>query len=190
MPAWGGYERYDGRVKPSAGTYTIIQVVSFTNEPSLGDVVTQAVSGATGVVIAVVPTSNYFAVTKVTGTFDTTNSITIPGPTIIGTATAQTVTISSKVNAQYINLAADEYRNNILAVPGSGPVRGVASRIVSGTKEVYAFRDNAGATAVDLYKDSSSGWTQVIFLFRDHLGLTKDPAFHDNVLYILLESQE
>ena len=27
----------------------------------------------------------------------------------------------------------------------------------------------------------------VMFLFSDHLGMTKDPAFSDNVLYILLE---
>ena len=30
-------------------------------------------------------------------------------------------------------------------------------------------------------------WSNVMFLFSDHLGLTKDPAFSDNVLYILLE---
>jgi hypothetical protein len=31
-------------------------------------------------------------------------------------------------------------------------------------------------------------WDSVNFLFTDHLGLTKDPAFTDNVLYLLLES--
>jgi hypothetical protein len=31
-------------------------------------------------------------------------------------------------------------------------------------------------------------WNQVIFLFSDHRGITKDPAFTDNLLYILLES--
>ena len=30
-------------------------------------------------------------------------------------------------------------------------------------------------------------WTRVTFLFRDHLGLTRDPAFLDNLLYMLLE---
>lgn len=30
-------------------------------------------------------------------------------------------------------------------------------------------------------------WDHVMFLFSDHLGLTKDPAFTDNILYILLE---
>ena len=31
-------------------------------------------------------------------------------------------------------------------------------------------------------------WNQVLFVFSDHLGLTKDPAFTDNILYFLLES--
>jgi len=31
-------------------------------------------------------------------------------------------------------------------------------------------------------------WTQVHFIFSDHLGLTKNPVFTDNVLYFLLES--
>ncbi len=30
-------------------------------------------------------------------------------------------------------------------------------------------------------------WSTVTFLFTDHLGLTQDPAFTDNVLYLLLE---
>ena len=30
-------------------------------------------------------------------------------------------------------------------------------------------------------------WRQVSFMFRDHLGMTRDPAFSDNVLYLLLE---
>ena len=31
-------------------------------------------------------------------------------------------------------------------------------------------------------------WTQVLFLFSDHLEMTEDPAFIDNLLYFLLES--
>jgi len=33
-------------------------------------------------------------------------------------------------------------------------------------------------------------WSSVMFLFTDHLGLTKSPAFSDNVLFILLEEQK
>jgi hypothetical protein len=35
---------------------------------------------------------------------------------------------------------------------------------------------------------SPIGWTGVTFLFADHLALTRDPAFTDNVLYRLLEA--
>ena len=31
-------------------------------------------------------------------------------------------------------------------------------------------------------------WRHTLFLFSDHLGLTKDPVFTDNVLYWLLEA--
>ena len=37
--------------------------------------------------------------------------------------------------------------------------------------------------------ESPIKWSNVMFLFTDHLGLTKSPAFSDNVLYILLEEQ-
>jgi len=35
---------------------------------------------------------------------------------------------------------------------------------------------------------SPIGWQQVLFLFSDHRNITDDPAFTDNLLYILLES--
>lgn len=51
-------------------------------------------------------------------------------------------------------------RTAIQKVPGSGSVLGVVS-IATSQNNVYAFRLNAGATAVDLYRNSGSGWTQV-----------------------------
>ncbi|MFT7463485.1 MAG: hypothetical protein ACI9EF_001829 [Pseudohongiellaceae bacterium] len=35
---------------------------------------------------------------------------------------------------------------------------------------------------------SPIGWSQVLFLFSEHLDLTSDPTFIDNLLYLLLES--
>ena len=35
--------------------------------------------------------------------------------------------------------------------------------------------------------DSPIGWDRVTFLFQDHLGLTADPTFADNILFELLE---
>jgi hypothetical protein len=34
---------------------------------------------------------------------------------------------------------------------------------------------------------SPIAWHQVVFLFTDHKGLTEDPAFSDNLLFLLLE---
>lgn len=157
----GGYERYDGHPSPSSADYTVVQVVSFTNTPSVGQTITQATSGATGYIIVV--GSNYVVVTKVTGTFDETSSITTPGPVAIGTATIATVVFTSLQSAQYLNLAADVYRSDISAVPGSGAVLGVVSTIFSGLDYVYAFRANVGNSAVDLYQATAGGWVQVPF---------------------------
>ncbi|UCD32771.1 MAG: hypothetical protein JSV38_02450 [Desulfobacterales bacterium] len=36
---------------------------------------------------------------------------------------------------------------------------------------------------------SQISWDQVLFLFSNHLDLTRSPAFTDNLLYFLMESQ-
>jgi hypothetical protein len=56
-----------------------------------------------------------------------------------------------------VGAARDAARAAITEVPGSGPVRGVW--IHQGS--VYAFRDNAGATACVMHQASASGWTAV-----------------------------
>ena len=38
------------------------------------------------------------------------------------------------------------------------------------------------------FLQSPIGWHHVTFIFEDHLGMTMDPMFTDNVLYLLLES--
>jgi hypothetical protein len=134
--------------------------VSFTNTPSTGQTLTQATSGATGVIFYV--GSNFVLVTKVTGVFDDTNAVSV-GATPIGTATTTTVLATALEDAQYLNLAADVYRADINPVPGSGAVLGVVGAIFAGVDYMYAFRANVGATAVDMYQSSGSGWTQVTF---------------------------
>lgn len=159
-----GYERFDGRFSPSRATYVVVQVSSFTNVPTVGQTLTQATSGATGKIIAISNVSGayYCVVTQVTGTFNTTNNVLV-GATPIGTAITNTAIISSLLNAQYLALAADVYRALIGAVPGSGAILGVVAMVFSGVDNVYAFRANAGGTAVDLYKSSAAGWVNVPF---------------------------
>ena len=156
----GGYERYSGQPSPSAATYYIVQVVSFTNTPTTGQTLTQATSGATGVIFYV--GSNFVLVTKVTGAFDDTHTVAV-GATPIGTATTTTTIATSLEDAQYLNLAADVYRADINPVPGSGAVLGVVGAVFAGVDYLYAFRANAGASAVDMYQSSGAGWTQVTF---------------------------
>lgn len=161
-----GYERLDGRAKPSAATYTIIQLtpLGFNAGPGIGDVITQLVSTATGKIIALVYSPvPYIVVTQVTGTFDATHDI-MNGLFLVGTATTLTVSLDAQTKAIYKAAAADVYRALVGAVPGSGPVRGVVGMDFAGVDHVYAFRNNAGATASALYKATGSGWTLVPFL--------------------------
>lgn len=155
-----GYERYDGRTAPSGASYVICQVTAFTNTPTAGQTLTQTTSGATGVIIAL--GSNYIVMTKVTGTFDDSHEVHVGG-TSIGTATAITVSITSLLAAQYTNLAADQYRADIAAPTGSGAILGVAGLTISGVDYMYCFRANAGNTAVDLWKATTGGWSQITF---------------------------
>jgi hypothetical protein len=158
-----GYERTDGHAAPSAASYQLVQVSSFTNVPAVGQTVTQAVSGATGTIFMVVTGATpYLALTQVTGGFDTTDVLTTPGPVTVGTAVPVTASLSAETDAQYTSAAADVYRALIGAVPGSGPVFPVAM-IFLGVDNLYAFRANAGNTATLLYKATSSGWALVPF---------------------------
>lgn len=175
-----GYERIDGHAAPSAATYTIVQIggpadftsdftsdftiapTTFTNVPSVGQVVTQAVTGATGTIIGVVVSPvAYIAVTAVTGIFDNANLLSTPGPIAVGSAVAQTVSLTAKTKAIYAAAAADVYRALIGKVPGSGSILGVVAMAFAGVDQLYAFRANAGATAALLYKASPAGWVLV-----------------------------
>jgi hypothetical protein len=84
-----------------------------------------------------------------------TGASVVPRATVATTSAASTIT--DAIAATYTAAAADVYRTAILAVPGSGSIRGVT--YLNGV--VYAFRDNAGGTAGAIYKSSSSGWVAV-----------------------------
>ena len=164
-----GYERFDGRPSPSAANYNIL-VCTFTATVTVGQTVTGSTSGATGKVIAVNATS--LVITRETSFFvagDTLNN----GGGFVGTVTAvQGVSADGLTDAQYQNLAADDYRADIQAVPGSGSILGVG--YYNGT--LYAWRNNVGATAAVMYRSSSSGWTAVT--------LGKTLSFNSGILAI------
>lgn len=162
-----GYERFDGRAAPSAASFVIVQVASFTNVPAVGNTIAQAVSGATGTVAAVsnLPGLFYLIVTRFTGSFDGSHAITNTTTSqAVGTATPSTVILSSQQTAQYTAAAAEICRALIQPVPGSGPVLGVAAMTFAGVDNVYAFRANAGGTAVNIWRASGAGWVLIPLL--------------------------
>ena len=151
-----GYERFDGQMSPSNATYALLGFTTFTNTPAVGSTITGGTSGATAVVIAV--GSDYVAYTKSVGVFQSGESISV-GATPIGTISTLGGTVTALNDAIYQAAAADVYRADINVVPGSGAVLGV--KVFN--DKLYAFRANAGGTAVEMYVESPSGWSLVPF---------------------------
>lgn len=149
-----GYERFDGRPNPSDAKYSIL-ICSLTSAPVVGDTVNGATSAATGKVIAV--SGSDVAITRESGTFAVGENLRV-GVTVIGTITSSGGLASSGLlDATYLHLAANDYRADIAAVPGSGSICGVA--YYKGV--VYAWRNNVGGTAMAIYKSTGSGWSAV-----------------------------
>lgn len=162
-----GYERFDGRSAPSAASFSIVQISGTIAGQYIGRVTTPytlvgTVSGTTSKLIWI--GSNYYVVTSVVGGFTVGDILNDSAGNPYGIVVAQTVVPTNQETALYTSVAADYYRSLVLEVPGSGPVRGVAVLTINGTDEVFAWRDNAGATAGAIYKATTSGWTAVTLL--------------------------
>lgn len=157
-----GYERHDGRPAPSASSYAVINL-TISGAFAVGNTVTGGTSGATGVVLAVVASAGatpaYLVLTKVVGVFVTAENLKVAGVTQGVSSSAATTdgAASALLHAQYNALAADNYRADILAIPGSGATLGV----VRFNGVTYGIRNNGGATAAAIYKSSGTGWTAV-----------------------------
>jgi hypothetical protein len=149
-----GYERFDGRPSPSAALYNIL-VCTLTGTVAVGNTVTGQTSAATGKVIA--QTGNQVVLTRQTGVFVLGENILVSAAVVGVIDSIQGIAFDGYQDAVYRNLAADDYRADITAMPGSGSVLGVA--ILAG--RVYAWRNNLGATAAVMYRATSSGWTAV-----------------------------
>ena len=149
-----GYERFDGRPSPSDALYLIL-VCNITGTIAVGDSVLGSSSAATGKVIAV--NGNDVVLTRVSGEFVAGELLNISGNFEAEVTLVQGPSADGLEDATYKALAADDYRADIQEVPGTGSILGVA--LYNGT--VYAWRNNAGGTAADMYKSTTSGWTQV-----------------------------
>lgn len=158
-----GYERVDGRSAPSAASFTIVQVdaMVYAEGPAANKVIANVFGPGGGNAVWFGP--NYFVLTNVTGTFGVGHQLQDIFANYIGVVVDQTVVPTAEEIAKFTNLAADYYRALIQPVPGSGNTRGVAVLPISGVDTLFAWRDNVGGTACDIYKATTSGWAAVPF---------------------------
>ena len=148
-----GLDAYDGRTAPSSAAYVMLQCSATISGISIGDTVEGSTSAATGKVIYI--SGDKIAMTRISGTFvvEDLEVSSVVKATVSNTAPA----IDGFVENTIYKLAADDYQADITKVPGSGRVRGLAVL----NDEVFAWRDNVGATAMVLHKATSGGWTAV-----------------------------
>lgn len=168
----GGFERFSGQPRPSDAAYKILQTTAAVSGVVVGNTVNGQTSGATAVVIAI-RSSTELVVTKVTGTFTAAENVRVI-TTVVGVFSRLADDSTSIEDNTYSALAATVYRTDIAAVPGSGAIRGIAAL----GSTVYAFRDNAGGTALEIYKSAIGGWTLVPMMreLSFNLGSGTEPA--------------
>ena len=158
-----GYERFDGRTSPSDAVYSIIGI-TLTGSISVGDTVTGVTSTATAKVIAV-PDATSIVVTKIAvDTFESGEVLNVGGsPQATTTSLALPSSASTTLlHAQYKNLAADSYRDDIAVPTGTGNILGV----VRFGGVTYCFRNNVDGATADLWKSTTAGWSQIT-LFKE-----------------------
>lgn len=154
-----GYERFDGHPSPSAANYWFINLNSIGGI-AIGDSLTGSSSGASCKVLLI--NGSTIVVGRVSGTFKIGEALLNSSNYGVGLVDGLPQISAAAIpddDATYLQLAANDLRNDILSVPGSGPIRGV--KLYRST--VYAFRDNLAATAGQMYKSTSFGWSRVQF---------------------------
>jgi hypothetical protein len=153
-----GFERADGRPSPTLGNYWFMKI-TLTGSIAVGNTVTGGTSAATGKVLGLY--SGVLVLGRITGTFVANEALRVAGVTQATSLTNAAINGASMPSddADYALLTANDLRADIQKIPGSGAPRGV----VIFNDIVYGFRDNAGGTAGDLYKQTTGGWVQVTF---------------------------
>ncbi len=153
----GAFERFDGRPRPSDASMRVFQCNAGFTGVTVGQTINGQTSGATAKVIAL-RGSNQLVVTRITGTWQTGENVRVV-TTVVGVLNSDGSDFTGFDENSFLALAAADYRTDIGGVPGSGPIRGIAAL----GSTLYAWRDNAGVTACDIYKSTSAGWVLVPF---------------------------
>lgn len=156
-----GYERFDGRTKPSAASFTYMDLTSVVpgNYPAVGATVTGDSSGATGRVLVDVTATPGIALGRVTGTFIASENLS--SGSVFGAVLDSPFVDLAPDDTQlqtYEKAAADDLRTLITVVPGEGSILGV----VPFDGVTYAWRNKTGGATAGMYKSSAAGWVEVV----------------------------
>ena len=148
----GGFERFSGKTSPHTAAYVLLEATGGFTGVTAGNTLTGDTSGATGTVVYV--TATRIGLTKVGATPFEAEVVKV-GATTVGTVTETEPTIDGFLDNELAELAANNYRADIAALPGTGAVRGVAVL----NSIIYGWRDDAGT--LKTYKSSAAGWVNV-----------------------------
>lgn len=160
-----GFERYNGRTAPSEASFWTLDFDAGSTEIVVGNTVTGGTSGATGYVLIVYDVTGAWSGTAagtlilaaVTGTFQDNEDLEVSAsPCAVANGTAAVDEADTDTLFTTWKEATMAYQRTLIAPPtGSGALRGAG--VHNGS--VYAWRDNAGATAINGWKASATGWT-------------------------------
>lgn len=165
-----GYERFDGKASPSTAEYHVLSFDAGSAAILAGQTITGGTSGATAIMLvtAILESGIYdgsaagsLVIYDKVGEFIDNETITVGGATRGATnGTAQLNGAADDfLNTAYLENVRTIRRALIAAVPGSGPVRGVAT--FKGDR--YAWRDNFAGTNGAMWKATPAGWVQQTF---------------------------
>lgn len=163
-----GFERSDGQPKPSEASYWILNYDAGTIAFSEGDIVDGATSGAQGkcLVNGVGTTAaGYLVLASFNGTsFQDGEDLEVSATKQAEADGIETQRGASTatLDATYLQDAIETQRALVLKMgsgDGSGAVLGL--HVYQGT--LYGWRNNSGATAANMWKQTASGWSQITF---------------------------
>ncbi|WP_420411605.1 hypothetical protein [Roseibium sp.] len=179
---FAGYERLDGRPKPSQAAYWVLAYDAGTTAVTAGQTVTGATSGAQGIALidgvlesgayGSSDAAGYLVLIEVAGTFQNDEALQVSAATV---ATANGESIKSGAgndtdDATWRQAAVAERRSVITQAPGSGPIRGIWTY----NGDIYAVRDDVAGTNGYIHKATLLGWeAQTLGFVLDYTATNK-----------------
>lgn len=163
---WDGFERLDGRPKPSDASYWYLAYDAGSALILEGQTVTGGTSAATGIATVEMEVASgdlgagtgvgYVILHGVSGTFVDNENLQVGGVTkaVLNGQANQRGAPDTDDDELWRRAAIEETRDAILVVPGEGPVRGVFT--FEGAH--YAIRNAVGGATGAMYKATTAGW--------------------------------